>query len=74
MTTLPKSVELKRTDKSSINHEYGWFVVPTDDHLPIFSSLQAGDAGCKSCLTWLANNGYRQKSEQYPESEIYVRD
>lgn len=54
----PKIVTLMRSDKTTINHEYRWFIVPIDDHMPIFSPHQSGDKGLKECLTWLKSRGY----------------
>lgn len=72
-TATNQQVELRRSDKTNLIHEYSWFITPSDDHMPVFSAPQAGDAGLKSCLTWLENQGYKQLSESYPDSEIYVR-
>lgn len=68
-----KQVELRRSEKTNSSHEFSWFVTPGDDHMPVFSAPRAGDVGLQACLTWLANQGYRQLSKNYPESEIYVR-
>ncbi len=59
----PKSVQLMRSSKATLHHQYHWFVVPSDDHMPIFSAPQSGDAGLKACLTWLKNQGYRKTDE-----------
>ena len=69
----PKQVELRRSEKANSRHEFSWFITPSSDHMPVFSAPQAGDLGLQACLSWLASHGYRQLSESYPDSEIYVR-
>lgn len=56
---LPKTVELMATEDRNFGRK--WFVTPTDDRDPTFSSDRKDEPGIKQCLAWLQNRGYVER-------------